>query len=72
MNFTNGYQTGRIVGEHYLDYLIGFQIGLWMGVPLAIIKQMYSQARQASQSGHGTSERLLRNQCRPADGAQRN
>lgn len=39
MNFTNGYQAGRFVGEHYLDYLIGFQIGFWMGVPLAIMKQ---------------------------------
>lgn len=39
MNFKHGYQAGRFVGEHYLDYLIGFQIGFWMGVPLAIMKQ---------------------------------
>jgi hypothetical protein len=29
MSFKHGYQAGRVVGEHYLDYLIGFQIGFW-------------------------------------------
>jgi hypothetical protein len=52
MNFTNGYQAGRFVGEHYLDYLIGFQMGFWMGVPLAMMKQIYSQPRQLNQSGN--------------------
>jgi hypothetical protein len=45
MTFEQGYQAGRVVGEHYLDYLMGFQIGFWIGVPLAITKQIYSQSR---------------------------
>jgi hypothetical protein len=52
MNFKDGYQAGRFAGEHYLDYLIGFQIGFWMGVPLAIMKQMYGQPRQVNQIAH--------------------
>jgi hypothetical protein len=52
MDFKHGYQAGRVVGEHYLNYLIGFQIGFWIGVPLAIMKEMYSQPRQLDQSDH--------------------
>jgi hypothetical protein len=52
MRFEHGYQAGRVVGEHYLDYLIGFQIGFWIGVPLAIMKQMYSQPTLVNHTGH--------------------
>lgn len=51
MSFKHGYQAGRVVGEHYLDYLIGFQIGFWMSVPLAIMKQMYSQPTLVKHAG---------------------
>jgi hypothetical protein len=52
MNFKDGYQAGRLVGERYLDYLIGFQIGFWIGVPLAIMRQMNSRPGQMNQSRH--------------------
>jgi hypothetical protein len=57
MSFKHGYQAGRVVGEHYLDYLMGFQIGFWIGVPLAIMKQMYSQPTLVNHTGHRNSAR---------------
>ena len=42
MNFNHGYHAGRVVGEHYLNYLIGFQIVFWVGLPLAIMREMYA------------------------------
>lgn len=72
MNFKHGYQAGRFVGEHYLDYLIGFQIGFWMGVPLAIMKQGHSQLAYVDRNGHRNPTSAIEHSGTAADAAQNN